>query len=83
VTDGSHVAGYSTVRIRCRASRPDGASSRDGDARCDTILGDVPGPVRFVRLSTRAPDHPDGQIWLKCGRRDCRTWNVFEVVVPA
>jgi hypothetical protein len=64
------------VRVKCRATRP-GAGSGD-DARCDTILGDIRGPVRFVRLATRAPEHPDGFIWLKCQRRDCRTWNVFE-----
>jgi hypothetical protein len=63
-----------TVRVQCRASRPSGS----GETLCGTILGDIRGPVRFVQLAARAPEEPDGRTWLKCPRRDCRTWNVFE-----
>jgi hypothetical protein len=63
--------------VKCRASR---SSSGSGETLCNTVLGDIRGPVRFVQLAARAPEEPDGRIWLKCTRRDCKTWNVFEHV---
>jgi hypothetical protein len=61
-----------TIRVYCQARN------------CGTILGDVQGPVRFVALvdpnggQGRAPDEPDGRVWLKCSNRNCRAWNVFD-----
>jgi hypothetical protein len=76
------VSGHRQLtRVLCRASHPSNASTAgSGDGRCNTILGDVPGPVRFVRLSTRAPEELDGKLWLRCGRRDCKMWNVFDLI---
>jgi hypothetical protein len=63
------------IRVRCHASAP--GNGRTPHA-CNTLLADLPRPVRFVKIAVRAPEPPDGRIWLKCSRRDCRTWNVFE-----
>lgn len=59
------------VRVRCMAAAAGGL--------CHHVLGDVPGPLRFVSTAARRPDKPDGRIWLQCGSLTCRTWNVFEL----
>jgi hypothetical protein len=65
-----------TIRVRCHASAP--GNGRVAHHRCNTVLADLTRAVRFVKTAPRAPAHPDGRIWLKCARRDCKTWNVFE-----
>lgn len=56
--------------MRCHAAAAGGV--------CDHVIGDVPGPLRFVATSARRPDKPDGRVWLQCALISCRTWNVFE-----
>jgi hypothetical protein len=63
------------VRLHCHATAPGAVG-----ARCGGILGDLPGPLRFVGLSARAPTEQDGMVWVRCTRKDCRTWNVFAPV---
>lgn len=67
------------VRLVCRAPSTD---PRRHNKPCGAILGDVPGPVRFVGTSPRRSHAVDGRIRLQCGRRDCRTWNIFEAIFP-
>ena len=71
------------MRVRCHASAPDSARASAIDGKCNNVLGDVIGPLTYVGLSARRPDTPDGRVWLQCPRKDCRTWNVFEVATPA
>jgi hypothetical protein len=63
-----------TTRVHCQAQHPD---PRKRGRRCGAVLGDIPAGWRFVGLSpTRPPQN--GKTQLQCGRRDCRTWNLFE-----
>jgi hypothetical protein len=71
---------YSTVVVRCHASHTDPERPTDS---CNTFLGHVAGPVRIARLTTRAPDDPDGLQWLRCPRAGCRRWNAFAILPPA
>lgn len=70
------VTMMTTVIVTCHALNSD--PSRRG--LCGTELGHVPGPIRFVGTATKRSDVLDGRIRLQCSRRDCRTWNVFELV---
>lgn len=76
----AETSDYLTVRVTCHAPHPD--RKRRGE-HCGAVLGDVPGPVRFVGTSARRSHAVDGRIRLQCGRRDCRTWNIFEAIAPA
>lgn len=64
------------VTLKCHAAHPDPKVR----GCCGQELGHVPGPLRFVETKPRRPEKLDDRTWLKCGRRDCRTWNVFELV---
>lgn len=68
--------GTKMVNPRCHASHPDPKIH----GACGHELGRVLGPLKFIETKPRKPDDvDDDRTWLKCGRRDCRTWNVFEV----
>lgn len=65
-----------TVTVVCHATHPDPKVR----GACGHELGRVLGPLRFIETKPRKPEDLNGdRVWLKCGRRDCRTWNVFEV----
>lgn len=68
------------VRVMCRASR--GISGSGEELRCNTNLGYIDGPVRFVGIARRAPDQADGYSWVRCHRPDCHAWNIFERLEP-
>lgn len=74
------VSEYAVVRVRCEAPAPESVRAVSEDGKCNYVLGDVPGPVRFVGCSATAPSKPGSLIWLKCPRKDCRTWNGFAAV---
>lgn len=70
-----------SVRVRCHAAAPGSANPTDPRGqRCNTVLGDLPRSVKFVGTSPRAPAVPEdnGHYVLRCSRRDCKMWNVFE-----
>lgn len=68
--------GTKMVTVTCHASHPDPKVR----GACGHELGRVLGPLRFIETKPRKPESlDDDRTWLKCGRRDCRTWNVFEV----
>jgi len=72
-----HTRPLPMVRITCHAPHPD--TARDGDP-CGTLLGDIPGAIVFVTTSRRAPESPDGDVWVRCTRRECGIWNRFRLV---
>jgi hypothetical protein len=47
--------------------------------KCGAPLGAIVGPVRFVD-TTRRFVRGDGRIYLRCPRRQCGVWNMFELV---
>jgi hypothetical protein len=63
--------------LTCHAPHPD--PSHAGEA-CGTRLGDVPGRLEFVTTAARAPHIPDGRVRLRCPRRGCGMWNVWQLV---
>jgi hypothetical protein len=62
--------------VTCHAQHPD--PKRRGQL-CGLQLGDVPRGATFAGLSARRPNETDGRIRLQCTRRDCRTWNIFDL----
>jgi hypothetical protein len=44
------------------------------------MLGYQERPVRFLAVAHEAPAAADGRIWIRCTRKDCGSWNVFEAV---
>jgi hypothetical protein len=66
-----------TVRVYCRAASPDRARRHDSARACSQPLGDIPAGSVFVGTAQRMPDQPDGRVWMRCSRKECRTWNVF------
>jgi hypothetical protein len=59
-----------------------GGRGRVPSESCGRFLGYVPGVLTFVGLGTRAPDEPDGNVWVRCPRSDCHAWNIFKVMPP-
>lgn len=71
------------TEVRCHATNPNPAARRvSPGARCNRFLGFVPLRLRYIDVFSRAPDGPDGNYWVRCPRKECRAWNVFEVVEP-
>jgi hypothetical protein len=68
-----------TIRLYCAGCHPD--DQRAGSA-CGTILGDLPSvaALRFAGLFAKAPDEPDGMVWLRCPRSRCGMWNRFRIL---
>jgi hypothetical protein len=65
-------------RVYCRANHPEqnkGAQT----LHCATLLGLVPQGWTFVGTSAAPPSDNahDTRIWLKCSKRNCKTWNIF------
>lgn len=65
------AAARAATRVHCHALR--------GAVRCDQFIGYHCDTLRFIGVAKRAPDHPDGRIWIRCTRRECSAWNIFEV----
>jgi hypothetical protein len=68
-----------TIRLFCSGFHPD--NQRIG-RKCGTILGDLPSvsALKFAGLFAKAPDDPDGMVWLKCPRTKCGVWNRFRIL---
>jgi hypothetical protein len=64
----------STTAVHCHGQRKGGR----GEGQCERFLGYVPGRFRFLLVTDRAPDLPDGRLWTQC--KDCKQWNVFVTV---
>ena len=73
-TSSRHRFGPSTF---CHAER---AGARIPGTPCHTFLGHVPGHLEFITTAVRAPDKPDGTVWLRCTARNCGKWNRFRVI---
>lgn len=74
------VSMYRPVRVTCRAAHPD---PRKPTQHCGTLLGYLPGPIRFVAVVQRMPEEGDGHLYACCPRVSCRTVNRFEVLEPS
>lgn len=63
-------------RWYCRAPHP----ARAGGQRCNSLLGILPGPLRFVGLAPNLVDERDGRVYLRCPRAKCGMWNMYEIL---
>lgn len=71
---------YRPVRVTCRAPHPDPSRPT---ARCGTVIGYVPGPIRFDAVVARMPEEGDGHVYLPCPRKNCGAVNRFAVLEPS
>jgi hypothetical protein len=65
------------VRVTCQSRHPALQT-----ATCGTLIGYLPGPLRFAGLVERAPAAPDGHVYVRCPRKTCGAWNRFTVLEP-
>lgn len=47
---------------------------------CHRFVGHIPFAIRYLGCARKAPQEPDGTIWLHCEAH--RQWLHFEVVYP-
>lgn len=76
-----------TTRLTCHAPHPvihaSSGTVRYGTVRCGGFIGYAPDAMRWVEWTTRAPEDPEGDMWVRCTDKKCRAWNRFRVAKAA